>query len=460
MYPPQVSRESELINAPVPTSPDISNRAVSEPPAIPGARVSLVLLILINLVNYIDRYVLSAVETLIRKDFFGDADKGTHWYNSPMFLMGSLAPAFLVTYMLAAPVFGWLGDRFRRWTIIGLGVLLWSLATGWCGLAGGFWMLFLARILVGIGEAAWGPIAPTIIADMYPVSRRGWVLSWFYLALPVGSALGVILGGQVAAWLSWHWAFFVVTPPGIALGLWALTRKDPPRGGSDPSADTSKMPLSGALRELLRNRSYVMNTLGMAAMTFAIGGMSFWMPTYIHEYRMHGGSDEAGRAQLAMIARTFGGITVVAGLAGTLIGGWAGDKLRGKIRGAYFAFSGWTMLAAFPLFVLVLLLPFPWAWVPMFAAIFMIFLGTGPTNTIIANVTRPTMRSTAFAVNILAIHTLGDAVSPPLIGLVTDRSGSMNIAFGLVGLAIVVSGLVLIRGARYLDDDTRAASGA
>ena len=426
---------------------------------VPGARVSLVLLILINLINYIDRYILSAVELLIRDEFFGGKETGEHWYSSPKFLMGSLAPAFLVTYMIAAPVFGWLGDRHNRWVIIGAGVLLWTLATGWCGLAGGFWVLFAARIFVGIGEAAWGPIAPTVISDMFPVSRRGWVLACFYLALPVGSALGVILGGQVAAWLSWHWAFFVVVPPGIVLGLWAFTRRDPPRGGADPGATTAKPPLRQALRVLLRTRSYAINTLGMAAMTFAIGGMSFWMPTYIHEYRLAGGTDEAGRAQLAEITRTFGGITVVAGIAGTLIGGYLGDRLRARFNGAYFSFSGITMLAAFPMFVLVLYLPFPAAWYAMFGAIFLVFLSTGPTNTIIANVTHPAMRGTAFAVNIFAIHALGDAISPPIIGLVADRSGSMNTAFGLVGGAMVVAGGLWMVGAKHLEPDTAAAPG-
>lgn len=424
---------------------------------VPGARVSLVLLILINLINYVDRYVLSAVEMLIRREFFGADETGTHWYNSPKFLMGSLAPAFLITYMLAAPIFGWLGDRVHRWTIIGCGVLLWSLATGWCGLAAGFWMLFLARILVGVGEAAWGPIAPTIISDMFPVRRRGWVLSCFYLALPVGSALGVILGGQVAAWLSWHWAFFVVVPPGIVLGLWAFTRKDPPRGGADPGATDAKPAFKVALRSLLRTRSYVINTLGMAAMTFAVGGMSFWMPTYIHEYRMQGTTDEAGRAQLAEVTRTFGGITVLAGILGTLIGGYLGDRLRVRFKGAYFSFSGVTMLAAFPVFLMVLWLPFPYAWAAMFVTIFLLFLNTGPTNTITANVTHPAVRSTAFAVNILAIHALGDAVSPPLIGLVADLSGSMNTSFLLVGLAIVLAGVLWLLGARHLDGDTVAA---
>jgi MFS family permease len=199
----------------------------------------------------------------------------------------------------------------------------------------------------------------------------------------------------------------------------------------------------------------------MTAMTFAVGGMSFWMPTYIHEFRMQGGTDEAGTAQLAKVTTTFGAITVVAGLAGTLTGGWISDRLRGRMKGAYAAFSGLGMLAAFPCFLGVLYTPFPVAWVFMFLSIFLLMLNTGPTNTIIANVTPASVRATAYAANIFVIHALGDAISPPIIGLVTDRTGDMNKAFLIVGGAIVISGLLWLLAARTLDADTdRISRGA
>ncbi len=421
------------------------------PPAVSltSIRCSLALLLLINLFNYIDRYLLSAVEPLVRDELFGKD------HPDAKFLMGLLAPAFLVTYMVAAPVFGRLGDRHRRWLIVAMGVALWSLATGGTGLATTFGVLLAMRVLVGIGEAAWGPIAPTIIADMYPASKRGWVLSWFYIAIPVGAALGVVLGGLIAATLSWHWSFFLMAPPGIALAILAWFRPEPARGAVEGGrAEVASQPLRQALRDLARNRSFVMNTMGMTAMTFAVGGMSFWMPTYIHEFRMQGGTDEAGTAQLARVTTTFGAITVVAGLAGTLVGGWIGDRLRARMKGAYAAFSGLGMLAAFPCFLGVLYAPFPIAWGFMFLSIFLLMLNTGPTNTIIANVTPASVRATAYAVNIFVIHALGDAVSPPLIGLIADRTGDMNKAFLLVGGSIVVSGLLWLLAARTLDADT------
>jgi len=428
-----------------------------------AARVSLALLIGINLLNYIDRYVLSAIEPIVRDDLLsGDPNAKTK--------MGWLATAFLLTYMAASPIFGWLAEFMKRWAIIGVGVLLWSLATGACGLAQGFVMLLLCRVLVGVGEAAWGPVAPTVIADMYPPGKRGSVMAWFYVALPVGSALGFIIGGQVAAVMSWHWAFFVVTPPGIILGVWALLRPDPPRGGAvgGQEARPARRVRPADLRVLARTPSYVLNTLGMTLSTFAIGGMSFWMPTYVHQARLgvEGLSPEAALDQLAMVNRWFGAITVLAGLGGTIAGGYLSDWLHARLRrggggawrgGAYFLVPGVSMLVAFPIFLGVLAAPFPLAWWLMFAAIFCIFLGTGPTNTIIANVTHPSMRATAFAVNIFLIHALGDAISPPLIGYIADTTGSMNRAFAVVGVTILLSGVVWIVAGPRLARDMEAA---
>src|SRR5215471_18024942 len=146
--------------------------------------------------------------------------------------LGLLATAFLISYMCFAPVFGWLADRYSRWTLVGIGVLLWSVASGATGLATGIGIMLATRVFVGIGEAAYGPAAPTIIADLYPIERRGQVLAWFYIAIPVGSALGYMLGGQVLhLGFTWHYAFFIVVPPGLLLGLWAIFMRDPRHGG-------------------------------------------------------------------------------------------------------------------------------------------------------------------------------------------------------------------------------------
>src|SRR6202011_2201804 len=186
-----------------------------------GARTALVLLLGINLFNYIDRQVLAAVEPEIRDTFFLPTDLNA------MATTGVLGSAFLVTYMLSAPALGWLADRFSRWIVIGCAVILWSLASGASGLAATFGALLLTRVFVGIGEGGYGPAAPTILADLFPLSTRGRVMALFCTAIPVGSALGYVLGGWINEHLGWRWAFYVVTPPGLLLGLLCFLQRDP-----------------------------------------------------------------------------------------------------------------------------------------------------------------------------------------------------------------------------------------
>jgi MFS family permease len=427
---------------PIATTPLEAGTRLTQP--LPGARSALVLLLAINLFNYVDRQVLAAVEPLIREHFKVSQSQ-----------MGWLATAFLLSYMVFSPVFGWLGDRYSRWKLVAVGVVLWSLASGGTGLAHTFILLLLTRCFVGIGEAAYGPVAPTILSDLYPVSQRGRILSWFYLAIPVGSALGYTLGGGIAtAFGTWRAPFYAVVLPGILLGAWSLFMREPSRGRAAPEADRPAGGTHSAqIKALLRNRSYVLDCLGMTAMTFAIGGIGFWMPTYIYEYRYE------KKVDLGHVNMIFGGITVVAGFAATLAGGWAGDRLRGRLPGSYFIVSAAGLLAGFPMLLGVLYTPFPVAWVFVFLAVFCLFFNTGPSNAILANVTPPSIRATAFAINIFIIHALGDAVSPPAIGWISDH-WNMNVAFLFVGGTLLVGGVLWLWGARYLAEDTLRASEA
>jgi MFS family permease len=420
---------------------------------LPGARLALTLLLSINLFNYIDRQVLSAVLPSIEKDFFPSAAQagqpgGEH--ENVKTKLGLLQTAFLVTYMVMAPVFGWLADRISRWRLIAVGVVIWSLASMASGLAPNYLALFITRCFVGIGEAAYGPAAPTILSDLYPVKIRGKVLAWFYMAIPVGSALGYELGGAASKITGdWRWAFYAVLPPGVILGLWCFFMRDPVRGQADPGAVT---PHGGArLRDFLiflRTPSYVLVTLGMAAMTFAMGGMGHWMPTYVSQTRQAESLEHANFL--------FGGIVVATGLFATLLGGIAGDRLRPRFGGSYFLVSGLSMLLGFPMILLVIKLPFPLAWIFVFLACFCLFFNTGPTNTILANVTHPAIRSSGFAVNIFVIHALGDAISPAVIGRIADTF-SMDMGFFVVSLMVLLAGILWLWGTFYLKRDTELA---
>lgn len=405
----------------------------------PGARRALALLLCINLFNYIDRYVLAAVEPEIRRTFFAandpDAMEKTGW----------LATAFLLSYMLTAPVFGWLADRTSRWLIVGVGVAVWSLASAGSGLAATFAMLLATRLFVGIGEGGYGPAAPTIISDFFPLRIRGRVMALFYMAIPVGSALGYVLGGAVNARLGWRWPFYLVAPPGLLLGALCFFMPEPRR--VEFKIQNLKFKISSYL-QLFHNRSYVFNTLAMTAMTFSIGGLAFWAPDYIYEYRH--------QPDLDRINRTFGAITVVAGLTATLLGGIVGDRLTKRFPGAYFLASGVAIFFAFPLTLAFLFVPFPAAWGFLFFTVFFLFFNTGPSNTALANVTHPSIRAAAFALNIFIIHAAGDAISPPLIGWIAGHY-TMNAAFMVVSGMMLVASFFWLIGTKYLQRDTQAA---
>jgi MFS family permease len=507
------------------------------PPASPGtgsvlrARLALTLLMLINLLNYMDRYVLAAVEPRIAKDFFGDqkAAEGPEgqqavadgerpapkdeWVEAKM---GALSTAFMVSYMLFAPLFGLLADRMSRWWLIGIGVGIWSLASGGSGLAIGFLMLLLTRVFVGVGEAAYGPAAPAVISDMFPVKKRGTVLAWFYAAIPVGSALGFVLGGQMLnvskAWTGhedWRWGFYAVVFPGLLLAIFCFFIRETPRGQSDApdtrsasrdSAERTAPRVGGghsdapeahsANREtprghsdapqahsaswadygiILRTPSFVFMTLGYTALTFVQGGVAFWMPHYVSENR--------GQTDLAQAGSIFGAIVVVSGLFSTVLGGWVADRLRDKLPGAYLLVSGWGVLLAFPLMLCVIFVDFPYAWGFIFLSVFFMFFNTGPINTVIANVIHPSVRASAFALNILVIHLFGDAGSPAIMGWIAGvarklvaegkvtgwmadvlgRNQGMDFSMGSTSVFLLLAGLIWLWGARYLERDTALA---
>ena len=407
--------------------------------ANPGARTALTLLVGINLFNYIDRFVLAAVEPEIRAAFFLPGDPNA------MAMTGLLAPAFLVTYMCSAPVLGFLADRFSRWVIVGVCVILWSLATAASGFALTFAALFVTRIFVGIGEGGYGPAAPTILADYFAHRMRGRIMAIFCGAIPVGSALGYVLGGLINHQLGWRWACYLVAIPGILFGLLCFFQKDPRTRTETLGRPERRRAGMDDYLILLRTRSFVINCLAQTAMTFALGGMAFWMSAYL-----------IFRNQSPALATSiFGGITVVAGLLSTLLGGFLADRLQKRFSGSYFLVSGVGMILAFPFCIAMLYTPFPLAWGFLFGAVFFVFLNTGPSNAALANVVNPTVRATAFAVNILVIHALGDAISPPLLGAVAGHY-DMNVAFLIISAAMLVSGIIWLLGMKYLAADTSA----
>ena len=400
-----------------------------------AAWVALGVLTAINFVNYIDRFILPAVMEDVRRSEMHPSD----------LQLGLLTSAFLVVYTITAPFFGAFGDRGRRPRLLAIGIIVWSAATVLSGLAANYGSLLAARAGVGIGEAAYATIAPALLADYFPAAMRGRVLAIFYSATPVGAALGYLLGGQVASHYDWRAAFFIAGIPGFILALFAYrmpeaaTRSAPEKGGGFHS-----------YVELAKNPAYVAVVLGYAAYTFAVGGISVWMPSFLE--RVH-------RLDTASANNLIGGITVVTGFAGALVGGWAGDRMLRRWREAYLWLSGWSTLLAAPFAYLAFTLPAPGYLIALFVAELLIFLSTGPINSSILGVVPQTMRASAMALSIFCIHALGDGPAPALIGYVADRS-SLQHAVMIIPVAVVIGGLIWLAAAWRGERRPRTETGA
>jgi MFS family permease len=397
-------------------------------------RYALALLLAVNLLNYIDRQILYAVFPLIKADLrLSDTS------------LGFLGSAFMLCYMISAPLLGWLGDRMSRVKLASAGLAAWSIATAFAGIAPGYRSLLSARTAVGIGEASFGTVSPGLLSDYFPRERRGRVLSYFYLAIPVGSALGYLLGGIIGQALSWHASFLVVGAPGLLLAIPLFLLREPVRGGMEIKQNVDEKPVRPGYSRLAKNRSFVINTLAMAAMTFALGGLAQWFPSFL--YREHS-------LDVAKANTLFGVITLLAGITGTLTGGWLGDRLQAKSGKGYLVVSGWGFLIGAPIAVFAIMTPsLPACLAATFFAEFFLFLNTGPLNTVVVNVSAPEIRAMAFAVNIFFIHALGDAISPTILGRLSDLWG-LRSALLITPAAVLFAAFFSFLCTRFIEADS------
>jgi predicted MFS family arabinose efflux permease len=362
---------------------------------------------------------------------------------------GSLQFAFILTFAVISPLFGWLGDRRTRFTLAAIGVFIWSAATVASGLATNYHLLLAARGLTAVGEASYTVVTPSLISDFYPVDRRGRALAIFYAAIPIGSAVGFMLGGAINARWGWRAAFFVAGAPGAALAVLLLMLRDPVRGAFDAVAARVPKGTRNTFAALRARPSFLYNTIGQVIYTFTVGGLAFWMPTYFEEVRHL--SNEAATFN-------FGLVLVAAGFVGTLIGGLGGDALARRRPDGHFTLSGVAFVASFPFTLLAVLHPSPAIfWPAMFMTLLLFFINTGPLTAAMANVLAPELRASGIAVNTMAIHVLGDAPSPLLVGIAKDRIGLATPVL-VTGLLVVAAGLVLLAGRAALRRDLRAAA--
>ncbi len=373
----------------------------------------LALLTGLNLLNYLDRLVLSAVLPKVQEEL--------HLSN---FEGGLLATIFLIGYFVTSPIFGALGDRLPRKGLIAAGVAVWSAATVGSGLATGLWSLLIARALVGVGEASYATLAPTIIDDVTPAERKGRALAIFYIATPIGGALGYLVGGFVEHRWGWRSAFFVAGGPGLVLALVCLLLYEPAR-----KLATEKANVLRDVGKLVRAPLYRQGVLGYCAYTAAIGAFSYWAPKFLYaRYAM----------PLAAANFQFGIITVVGGAIGTLVGGRLADRAsksvdagseaadasartRARVNGLLKICALGSAVGA-PLAVGSFLSPSPTLFfVLVFLAIAFLFVVTSPINAVILQAVPTELRASAMALSIFSIHVFGDLWSPPLVGLLADH---------------------------------------
>ncbi len=446
----------------------------SHPPTS-WAMLTFFVLFAINLLDFTDRWALAGVLPYLQAELkINDA------------AAGSLNTYFLISYAVLSPLMGWAGDRFRRTHLLAAGIGLWSLATVGTGLSQDYNHLCLARSLLGVGEATYAVLAPSLLMDLFDRKSRSKVLAGFYLAMPLGFAVGVMLGAYIAGhskpWVAgtflapyggWRLAFFVVGLPGLLAAIAALFLPEPIRGlseGVDPERlrQHEKAGASWAdYVDLMVNSSYTYVVFGLCAYTFAFGGLAYWLPSFLERVK----GLPADKATMVLA-----GTTLAASLVGMAAGGWLADYLAKTRPKALFVVPGVSMLLAVPCVVLALL----WAqstagiigW--LFLAEALMLANTGPSNAVIANVVSPNMRATAFAASNFAVHVLGDVWSPWLMGLVSDYLGqpdtaatSLGRTLASVGIApvggknlmagmlivvpaVALGGLVLLAGARHL----------
>jgi MFS transporter, Spinster family, sphingosine-1-phosphate transporter len=399
-------------------------------PAARSAYVALGVLTAINLLNYVDRYLVPPLVPEL-EHAMGMTHEQAGW----------LWPAFMIVYMLTAPVFGAWGDRGSRTRPIAIGVFVWGVATVLSGMASNYHHLFAARALVGVGEAAYVAIAPALLADLFPVAARGRIFAVLNGAIPVGAALGYVIGGYIGQHFGWRAAFFVCGAPGIVLAAAVLWLKDPPRGaqeqgGAAPPTTAAASGIGGAIGvyvSLMKRWPYMLLVLGYAAYTFGLGGLGFWMPTFLERVR---------GIPAAEATTGFGAIVVVTGVFGTLIGGWLGDYCLKRSPAGYLWFSGVVTALAAPLAVVALTAAARNVYYPaVVGAELLLFMSTGPINAQIANIVSPLERASAIALSMFLIHLLGDVPSPPLIGHLSDV-GSLAHAVLIVPAAVAVGGFI------------------
>uniref|UniRef100_T1J6E4 Major facilitator superfamily (MFS) profile domain-containing protein n=1 Tax=Strigamia maritima TaxID=126957 RepID=T1J6E4_STRMM len=461
----QRHRSSGLIYSAVNTAEDMSQKTSSivqpDENRSKSALATVLILFFVNLLNYMDRFTIAGVLPEVQT-----------FYNIDHTEAGLLQTSFVCSFMILAPIFGYLGDRYNRKYIMAAGILFWSLTTliGSFIPAGYFWWFLFFRGLVGIGEASYSTIAPTIIADMYKGTMRSRMLAFFYFAIPVGSGMGYMVGSNVAkAFQSWHWALRVTPVFGIICVLLLIfVLKEPPRGESEGGHDLAPTLWKEDMISLLHNPSFIWSTFGFTAVAFVAGALAWWGPSFL----LYAVKVQKQTTDLGTISLVFGVITVVAGIIGVTAGSLAAQMLKKHDMTADPLVCAFGMITSMPFLFFGAIVAEHYtaaAYTLIFFGEVFLCLNWALVADILLYVVVPTRRSSAEAFQILLSHALGDAGSPYIIGTIADAIGdgksptnfmafhSMQCALFTTCFVSVLGGLCFIICSWYIIDDKKKA---
>jgi len=396
--------------------------------SVRGATVALVLLTAMNFVNYLDRYILPAVQEQVKGEF--------HLTDNQI---GTLTLWFFFAYVACSPVTGWLGDKFPRKPMIVIAALAIAAMNFWTASVHSYMSLNWRHAALGVGEASFGIFAPALLADFYSEDQRNKVLTIFNMALPFGAACSYEGGAWVGTHYGWRMSFVASAVPGAIMGLliWAFMR-EPRRTGDDVPVGKKKVD-KGTVLSLLTNKAYLSAIMGYAAVTFSLGGISWWMASFLQ--RVDGYSQQAA-------GNVMGPIIIVAGIGGTAGGGLLAQWWSKRTSKALYYVPALSALLAVPPALLTFFGPKAWTVPSLTLAVFLIFLGTGPVNAATLNAVPGNLRAMAMAGQLFAIHVFGDAFSPKLIGIVSDHS-NLRLGLGLTLVTFVAASVIFFVGSRY-----------
>lgn len=428
-------------------TPTTVKSKVSARPTRGQARFAFTILLIINILNYTDRYILPAILPKVR------ADLGLTGFQA-----GLLGSSFLLVYAFATLPIGVWADRSMRKNIVALCVGIWSIATVLAGITRNFVQLFSALAILGIGEAGYAPASLSLLGDYFSNERRGRILSYWSAGQLIGVALGLTLGGLIADSLGWRWAYYLVGIPGLIAAFLAWRVVEPKRGAFEQDQDVEeaeaidahgsiRINFRASVRKLLQIPTYRTVLGALIFSFFTIGGVSFWLPSYLsNTFHL-----TIGRAGF-----TSGAVLIGGGLLGTVLGGWLADYIQrrrpqgrlitatlGFLVGAPLAFLGLTLhnLAVFIAVIVV--------------AITFLSFCTGPLNAVVQDIVIPQVRATAIGLALLLAHLLGDAASPSIIGFIADRYTLGVALLTTAPTCLLLAGLVCLLGLSTVARDMR-----